>query len=106
MLTLTVEDNYICFLSIQEFTTTTYFGPICGPSSGCGWTFSLGYTNMRVMVLGRNGTGSRSHYVTGFHGHGCIWLDIVFSPTGIISYARGYDIIHRYNYLSYNMYNQ
>ena len=31
MLTLTVEHNYICFLSIQEFTTTTCFGPICGP---------------------------------------------------------------------------
>jgi len=53
MLTLTVERNYICFLSIQEFTTTTCFGPICGPSSGCGWTFSLGYTSIRVVVLGR-----------------------------------------------------
>jgi len=47
---------------------------------------------MRVVVLGCNGVGSRSHYVTGYHGPGCIWLDIVF-PIGIISYARGYDII-------------
>jgi len=35
MLTLTVEHNYICFY-YKEFTTTTCFGPICGPSSGCG----------------------------------------------------------------------
>ena len=35
---------------------------------------------MRVVVLGRNGVGSRSHYVTGYHGPGCIWLDIVFQP--------------------------
>ena len=48
---------------------------------------------MRVVVLGRNGAGSRSHYVTEYHGPGCIWLDIVFSPIGIISYARGYNII-------------
>ena len=40
------------FLILQEFTTTTCFGPICGPSSGCGWTLSLGYTSMRVVVLG------------------------------------------------------
>jgi len=25
---------YIFFLSIQDFTTSTCFGPICGPSSG------------------------------------------------------------------------
>ena len=37
MLTLTVEHNCICFLNIQEFTATICFGPICGPSSGCGW---------------------------------------------------------------------
>jgi len=43
---------------------------------------------MRVVVLGRNAVGSRSHYVTGYHGPGCIWLDIFF-PIGIISYARG-----------------
>ena len=35
MLTLNVEHNYICFY-YKEFTTTTCFGPICGPSSGCG----------------------------------------------------------------------
>jgi len=33
---------------------------------------------MHVVVLGRNGEGSRSHYITGYHGPGCIWLDIVF----------------------------
>jgi len=33
---------------------------------------------MRVVVLGRNGAGSRYHYITGYHGPGCIWLDIVF----------------------------
>jgi len=81
MLTLSVEHNYICFLlNIQEFTTRTCFGPICGPSSGCGWTFSLGYTSMRVVALGRNGAGSRSHYVTKYHGPGCICLNIVFLP--------------------------
>jgi hypothetical protein len=61
---------------------------------------------MRVVVLGLNGAGSRSHYVTGYHGPGCIWLDIVVSPIGIIFYARGYNIIYKYNYLGYNMYNQ
>jgi len=35
MLMLNVEHNYICFY-YKEFTTTTCFGPICGPSSGCG----------------------------------------------------------------------
>ena len=40
---------------------------------------------MRVVVLGRSGVGSRSHYVTGYYGPGCIWLDIVFSHIGIIS---------------------
>jgi len=33
---------------------------------------------MHVVVLGRNGAGSRSHHITGYHGPGCIWLDIVF----------------------------
>ena len=51
MLTLNVEHNYICFY-YKEFTTTTCFDPICGSSSGCGWTYSLGYTSMRVVVLG------------------------------------------------------
>jgi len=78
MLTLTVEHNYICYY-YKEFRTTTCFGSIYGPSSGCGSTYSLGYTSMRVVVWGRNGAGSRSHYVTGYHGPGCIWFDIVFS---------------------------
>jgi len=33
---------------------------------------------MRVVVLGRNGAGSRYHHITGYHGAGCICLDIVF----------------------------
>jgi len=63
---------------------------------------------MRVVVLGRKGAGSRPHYVTGYRGRGCIWLDIVFTPIGTICYARGYSIIYKYNYLGYekNMYNQ
>ena len=48
---------------------------------------------MRVVILGRKGAGSRSHYVTGCHGPGCIWLGVVFSPIGTISYDRGYNII-------------
>jgi len=39
---------------------------------------------MRVVVLGRNAAGSSSHYVAGYHGPGCIWLDIVFFFIGII----------------------
>ena len=50
---------------------------------------------MSVVVLGRNGAVSRSHYITGYLGPGCIWLDIVFSlfPMGTVSYARGCNII-------------
>jgi len=63
---------------------------------------------MHVVVLGRKGAGSRSHYVTGYRGPGCIWLEIVFTLIGTISYARGYNIVHWYNYLGYdkNVYNQ
>jgi len=32
---------------------------------------------MRVVVLGRNGAGSRYHYITGYHGPVYIWFDIV-----------------------------
>ena len=40
---------------------------------------------MRVVVMGCNGPGSRYHYITGYHGPGCIWLDIFFlySPWGL-----------------------
>jgi len=40
---------------------------------------------MRVVVMGCDGAGSRSHYFTGYHGPGCIWLDIVllYSPWGL-----------------------
>jgi len=58
---------------------------------------------MRVVVLGRNGVGSRYHYITGYHGPGCIWFDIVFFSIGIISYDRGYNMIYKYNYLGYNL---
>ena len=34
MLTLTVEHNYICYYIIGVYNDI--FGPICGPSSGCG----------------------------------------------------------------------
>jgi hypothetical protein len=80
---------------------------MCGPSSGCGWTYSSGCTSMRVVVLGRSGTGSRSH-ITGYCGPGCIWLEIVFTLIGTISYVRGYNIVYRYNYLGCdkNIYNQ
>ena len=46
---------------------------------------------MHVVVLGRNGAGSRSHYITGYHGLGCIWLDIVFlySPWGLYLTLEG-----------------
>jgi len=39
---------------------------------------------MRVVVLGRIGAGSRYHYITGYHGPGCICLDIVFLSYGLI----------------------
>jgi len=46
---------------------------------------------MRVVVLGRNGAGSGYHYITGYHGPGCIWLDIVFlySPYGLFLLLGG-----------------
>jgi len=46
---------------------------------------------MRVVVLGRNVTGSRYHYITRYHGPGCIWLDIVFlySPKGLFLMLGG-----------------
>jgi len=43
---------------------------------------------MRVVVLGCIGAGSRSHYIIGYHGSGCIWLDIFFLYF-FISYAMG-----------------
>ena len=39
VLILTVEHNYICLLYYRGIITTTCFGPICGSSSGCDWTF-------------------------------------------------------------------
>jgi len=48
----------------------TCFGPICGPSSGCDWTFGS-VIQERVErswgVLGEGG-GSRSRYTSGYHG--------------------------------------
>jgi len=50
---------------------------------------------MRVVVLGCNGAGSRSHYISGYHGRRCIWLEYRLSlfPIGIISYGSGCNII-------------
>jgi hypothetical protein len=31
---------------------------------------------MRVVVLGCNGAGLRSHYVTGYHGPGCTFVTL------------------------------
>ena len=53
---------------------------------------------MRVVVLGCNGAGSRFQCVTGYHGPGCIWLDVIFTPIGTISYAREYSIIYKCKY--------
>jgi len=50
----------------------TCFGPICGPSSGCDWTFrSVIQECMECSwgVLGEGG-GSKSHYNSGYHGPG------------------------------------
>jgi len=44
---------------------------------------------MRVVVLGRNGAGSRYHYVTGYHGPGCIGFDIVSFLQGIFLMLGG-----------------
>jgi len=61
---------------------------------------------MRVVVLDCNGVGSRSHYITGYHGPRCIWLEyhLFLFPMGTISYGRECNIIqyiiYKYNYLS------
>jgi hypothetical protein len=51
---------------------------------------------MSVVVLGRKGAGSRFHCVTGYHGPGCIWLDIVFVanifPINKCPVTRGYGV--------------
>ena len=40
VLILTIEHNYICLYYYKEdIITTTCFGPICGPSSGCDLDF-------------------------------------------------------------------
>jgi len=44
MLTLNVEHNYICF-HYKDFKTTTCFGPICGPSSGCGCVIQIHFVS-------------------------------------------------------------
>ena len=38
---------------------------------------------MRVVVLWRNGAGSRYHYITGYHGPGVSgWISFFFIPHG------------------------
>ena len=41
-ITRTVEHNYISLST--EGNTTTCFGPICGPSSGCNLDLEISYT--------------------------------------------------------------
>jgi len=43
---------------------------------------------MRVVVLGCNGAGLRSHYITGYHGPVVSgWMSFIFFLIGTISYA-------------------
>ena len=55
----------------------TCFGPICGPSSGCDWTFGsviqecVGCSGGVLVEGGR----SRSHYNSGYHGPGFYQVD-------------------------------
>ena len=50
--------------------TTTCFGPICGPSSGCDWTIGSVIQECVDRSWGFLGEGgrSRSHYSSGYHG--------------------------------------
>jgi len=90
MLTLTVEHNKF-FLKYTEVYNNDMFRPYMWAIIRLWLDFQL----RRVVVLGCNVTGSRYHYITGYHGPGCIWLDVVFFlfPIGTISYARGCNII-------------
>jgi hypothetical protein len=54
---------------------------------------------MRVVVLGCNGAGSRSHYVTGYRGPGVsVWMSFIFIPHRDCFLC--YSVIYMYNYLS------
>jgi len=75
MLTLTVEHNYICHYIIGVYNNDM-FRPYM-------WAIIRLWLDLQlrlywhVVVMGCDGAGSRSHYITGYHGPGCIWLDIV-----------------------------
>jgi len=62
--TLTVEHNYISLSTVGN-KTTTYFGPIGGPSSGCNLDLEISYTR----CVGGGGTRSR-YFNIGYHGLG------------------------------------
>jgi len=43
---------------------------------------------MRVVVMGRNGAGSRSHYITGHHGPVVSGSRLSLFPIGTVSYGE------------------
>jgi len=54
----------------------TCFCPICGPSSGCDWTFGSVIQGCMEHIWGVLGEGgSRSHYNSGCHGPGFYQAD-------------------------------
>ena len=54
---------------------------------------------MCVVVLGCNGVGLRSHYITGYHGPVVsVWKSFIFIPHR--DYFLCYSVIYMYNYLS------
>ena len=58
----TVEHNYTCFWYYRRIITTTCFGPICGPYSGCEWTFGSAIQECVEGSWGFLVGGSRFHY--------------------------------------------
>ena len=67
-ITLTVEHNYI-LLSTVGNKTTTCFGPIGGPSSGCNLDLEISYTR----CVGGGGTRSR-YFNIGYHDLGFFFV--------------------------------
>jgi len=54
---------------------------------------------MRVVVLGFNGAGLRSHYITGYRGPIVSgWMSFIIIPDR--DYFLWYSVIYMYNYLS------
>jgi len=77
MLTHTVEHNCICYYIIGVYNNDM-FRPYMWAIIGLWLDLQLRLYSMHVVVLGCNGAGSRYHYITGYHGPGCIRLDIIF----------------------------